>query len=136
MKKSVISVILLCVFALLASCAGDIPPGGDTPAPDPHNGRFVCEYGSITFNGDGIYAECEFTDAFAALTGLPAGKSEASYVFLFHNEKMRWDKAEYFRLTVDGKSVQFPNAVGVTSPECIAFRLDNGETVKFIKENK
>ena len=134
MKNKALFIILLCLLTLFCACAWDVPPGGDTPAPDPHNGRFVCEYGSITFDGDGIYAECDFTEEFAALTGLPAGKSEASYVFLFRNEKWRWDKAEYFRLTVDGKSVQFPNAVGVTSPECIAFRTDDGKTVKFIKE--
>lgn len=136
MKNKALFIILLCLLTLFCSCAWDVPPGGDTPAPGPHSGRFVCEYGSITFDGDGIYAECDFTEEFAALTGLPAGKSEASYVFLFHNEKMRWDKAEYFRLIVDGKSVQFANAIGVTSPECIAFRTDDGETVKFVKEEQ
>jgi len=135
-NKIALLLALICAALLLAACGGsDLPPDDGAPSPKPHEGKFVCEYGSMTFAGDGRNVACEFGEGFAALTGLPAGKSEASCVFLFGGGEWRYDKAEYFRLTVNGESVLFPNASGITDENTIAFRLENGETVIFEKED-
>ena len=136
MKRKVLLALLICAALLLAACGGrDDPPDDGTPSPPAHEGRFVCEYGAMTFAGDGRNVVCEFDESFASLTGLPAGKSEASYVFLFGGGEWRYDKAEYFRLTVNGESALFANAFGITDENRIAFRAESGETVIFEKED-
>lgn len=128
---------ILCgvVIVLLAACGGgDAPPDDGSPEPPALAGVYSCVYGSLTFNGDGRSVAMDFTGEFAALSGLPSDQSEGTYVFLFHNEEWRYDKAEYFRVMLDGESFQFRNALGETSENTVAFFLDGGETVKFEKE--
>ena len=54
----------------------------DTPAPDPHDGTFVSEHGTMVFNGDGESVTIVFDSKLSELTGLPQGETEATYVFL------------------------------------------------------
>ncbi len=53
-----------------------------TPAPDPHDGTFVSEHGTMVFNGDGESVTIAFDSKLSELTGLPQGETEATYVFL------------------------------------------------------
>ena len=87
--------ILLILTALLVCAAcfymlflrsprdgGNYPPVPDTPAPDPHNGLFVSEYGSMEFNGDDTTVIIDFGPELAELSGLPEGRQEGTYTFL------------------------------------------------------
>ncbi len=55
-KRKSCVIFLLCIFLLsLTSCmkdSGNRPYEPDGPAPDPHDGVFVYEDSSLTFNGD------------------------------------------------------------------------------------
>ena len=84
---------LLCVLLaalMLAALAGCVqrpkydnhPYEPDTPAPDPLNGVFTSEGGSMTFNGDGSTIVLDLAEDFAARTGLPAGHSEGTFEFI------------------------------------------------------
>lgn len=88
--KRILCLIFVLLFALtLAGCEADDPPPDldnhpyepDTPAPAAHDGVFVSEHGSMTFTGDGETVVIDFDAELAALTGLPEGKQEGSYVF-------------------------------------------------------
>ncbi|MBR5754491.1 MAG: hypothetical protein IKX97_01530, partial [Erysipelotrichaceae bacterium] len=94
MKKSLR--IMLAVLAVLALVFGAVcytryrqqvkldnyPYEPDTPAPDPHTGTFVSEYGTMTFNGDGKTVVLDIDGELAGLAGLPEGKNEGTYIFL------------------------------------------------------
>ena len=130
MKKPLIITILPVLAAILVSCGvSDKPPSYDTPSPPPLDGEFVSEYGSMTFEGDGRKMILDTTEEFEKLTGIPAGKHEGQYVFLYHNGEWRYDKAEDFRIMLDGESYQFPNEFGQTDEDTVAFRCDGGTMV-------
>ena len=123
------------LMALLVACGGrDLPPDDATPEPTALTGMYAFKYGTMTFNGDGRSVTLDLSEDFAALSGLPSGKNEGSYVFLFHNAEWRRDKAEYFRLIIDGEDYQFRNDIGETKENTVAFLLDSGEKVQFNKE--
>ena len=105
----------LC-FALILGGCGSGRNGGyidrnepyepDTPAPAPHEGVFVSEHGTMTFNGDGKTVLLDFDDDLAGRLGLPAGTQTASYVFRSGNlpphgyVDIRYDAAMTFWLQV------------------------------------
>ena len=96
----------------------------DTPAPDPHNGMFVSEHGTMTFNGDGETVELDLDDELSRLIGLPAGKYTAEYCFLsgdlppHGSMPIRYDVAHELSLSAEDKTVVVD--VGIAA--------DNGST--------
>ena len=60
----------------------NIPYQPDTPEPPAHDGIFVSSYGKMSFNGDGRTVVLEVNEEFSRLSGIPAAKTEAEYVFL------------------------------------------------------
>ena len=53
-RKKYLIIPLMCILLFCAACgAKDTPPDSSLPEPDPHNGVFTSEYGTMTFNGDG-----------------------------------------------------------------------------------
>lgn len=120
MKKIIIFIILLLCVGVLASC-GDLDDIGgqpdnmpyvpDTPAPDPHNGIFVSDHGTMEFNGDGKTVICNFDETAAKVTGLPEGEYEAEYSFMtgelppWGSMPTRYDVAHELRITVGSESV-------------------------------
>lgn len=126
--KKLLTIITAAVIitAILSACAKDRPPDDGSPSPEAHNGTFISEdYGSLTFNGDGNSLTLKLTEKMSEITGIPSGKQNGSYVFLFHNESWRYDKAEYFRITVQNKNYRFRNTIGMTSTDTIAFYADS-----------
>lgn len=123
MKKKNIIIICLLVLAVLVgttvyyfnSQSGVIydnyPYEPDTPAPDPHDGTFVSEHGTMIFNGDGKSITIDFDETLSSLTGLPAGKHEGTYAFLSgdlppHGSiDIRYDVAHEMSITIDGQEV-------------------------------
>ena len=128
----------------------------DTPAPDPHEGTFVSEHGTLTFDGDGLVVDYDFDDDLAAWTGLPAGENRAEYLFLsgdlppHGSVPVRYDVAHELSLNVlsnqvvidlgiaadDGSTASV--GVNMVTPERIPFlfRDENGKwfTVMFNKK--
>lgn len=107
MKKTVI--LIAAAIALLTGCAAEQPPAADSPEPPVHSGKFVSEYGSMTFNGDGESVIIDFQQELADATGLPAGAAEGQYVFTFQQGMYRYDKADSFELTIGECSYSFLN---------------------------
>ena len=107
MKKTVI--LIAAAIALLTGCATEQPPHADSPEPPAHSGKFVSEYGSMTFNGDGESVIIDFQQELADATGMPAGAAEGQYVFTFQQGMYRYDKADSFKLTIGECSYSFLN---------------------------
>ena len=136
-KIFALSVLFLAVF-LLASCgAKDLPPDSDLPEPDPHNGVFTSEYGTMTFNGDGESISFDFTPEFTEATGLLVGEQSGSYVFLFQHGQWHYDKAERFRIADSGASYDFINDFTVTDENTIALQSPfNGEEIILFRKGE
>lgn len=131
MKKVIVLILAAFLVFFAASCGAELPPDDGTPAPAPLDGVYSGDGGTMTFNGDGRSVVCDLTEDLAAKTGLPAGHTEGTYVFLFAHGEWRRDKAETFRLTVDGESFEVPNEPGY-SGDSFAITADR-EPVVFYK---
>ena len=83
----------------------------DTPAPDPHEGAFVSEHGTMVFNGDGSSLVFDFDEELSELTGLPSGEQTGTYVFLsgdlppHGSVDVRYDVAHEWQITLDDTCV-------------------------------
>ena len=127
----------------------------DTPAPDPHEGRFVSEHGTMTFNGDGESVVFDFDEELAGLTGLPAGEQNGTYVFLSGNLPphgsidVRYDIAHELQISTgdisvtvdlglaaeDGSTAQVGVGIVTDTRIPLLFRKDSGSfSVIFEKE--
>lgn len=134
MKKTVIF-LAAAAITLLTSCTTEQPPYADSPEPPAHSGKFVSEYGIMTFNGDGESVIIDFQSELADATGLPTGAADGQYVFTFQRGMYRYDKADSFELTIGECSYSFlnnfqetnENIISVTSP------VAENETLQFIK---
>lgn len=148
--------LLFCGCSLLGPKPDNFPYEPDTPAPDPHDGAFVSEHGSLRFFGDGERIRYEFDEELAEWTGLPAGEQEGTYVFLSGNLPphgsfpVRYDVAHEMQITVgessavidlgiaaeDGGSAA--SGVGIVTPERIPmlFQGDGFFSVLFQKEGE
>lgn len=137
MKKHKYLIIPLMFTLIFCTACGakDTPPDSSLPEPDPHNGVFSSEYGTMTFNGDGASITFDFTPELQEAAGLPGGEQSGTYVFLFQHGQWRYDKAEYFRITVTDASYDFINDFNVTDENTIALQspLNNEETIMFTK---
>lgn len=129
-----LALCLCMVLCLTAACGDDRPPVEDSPAPAPHEGVFLSDYGTLTFPGDGRTVHMKVQAAFSKLSGLPSGEYDATYVFLFQNKEWRYDQAETIRFTVEGRSYSFPLAISATEDDIIAFLMPSDTTATFIKE--
>ena len=136
-RKRIIQITLLtvclCIVFVCSACAGDLPPSDGTPAPAALDGVFTSKYGTLTFDGDGRSIEIDASEELSEKSGLPSGESKGTYVFLFHNEEWRYDKAETLRITVDGVDYTFQNAVGTTNSKTLVFYLPDGSMISFDK---
>ena len=130
MKKNAVLTLslVLLLITLLTACTQDRPPDSSTPAPAAYDGVFAGSYGTLYFNGDGQSIALRVTPELAERTGLPTGENKGTYVFLFHNESIRYDLAEYFRITIDGTSYQFNSVRGRNDPQTVAFYSVNDES--------
>ena len=112
--------ILSLVCGCLCGCIVDDnrPYDPGTPEPDPHDGLFASEHGSLRFNGDGKTVTIDFDEELAKLTGLPAGETEGRYVFLsgdlppHGSVEVRYDTAFELKLSAGETSV----VVGLGEP--------------------
>ena len=137
MKRGIFTIFVLLVcfgtMAALSACGGnDLPPDDGTPDTVSIYGEYLAEYSRLTFLTDHVI-RLDVSEEFAEKSGLPAGKSNGTYVFLFRNEEWRYDNAETLRITVDGVDYTFRNAVGTTNGKTLAFYLPDGSVISFDK---
>ena len=114
MTAAVVLLAVACVYVLFIRSPrdnGNYPAVPDTPAPAPHNGRFVSDHGSLEFNGDDSTVIIDFDAELAEMSGLPAGRQEGTYTFLSgdlppHGSfEIRYDAAHELRITTDEHTV-------------------------------
>lgn len=137
MKKSLIGLLcaIIALTVLLCGCYYDGPPKDDTPEPEPLSGVFSYSDSTMTFCEDGKGVILSISPDTAALTGLPEGESDGTYVFIYQNGSYRRDKSEYFRIMIGDKTYQFRNDLGVTDEDTVAFySLDNKSEIIFEKQ--
>ena len=124
---------MLFTILLTAGCRiYDGPPKDPgTPEPAAHVGTFVSSYGTMTFNGDGKSVTLEVSPEMAALTGLPEGKSEGTYMFMAntppHVYEYRYDLANELHLTVGSLTVVVNNYLNATDEDTISLYMVNSE---------
>ena len=137
MKKRICLVLLLtaALLALSACAQRDLPPDNGTPWPENHSGVYVLGESSLTFDGGGKTVKLDLDKDLAGRMGLPAGKSEGTYAFLFRNESWRYDLAEAFCITVGETSVRYLMTPGSTTAAKISFRLSDGGQAEFVRED-
>ena len=115
-KKRILRIAFLCILLLgLVACSdtGNRPYEPDTPAPAAHEGVFVCEESSLTFNGDGQSIVLSLKGDISDLFELEEGEYKGSYVFLSGDlppqgsVPVRYDTAHELKidLTVNGEGV-------------------------------
>lgn len=116
MKVKVILPLILIVLSLSA-CIYDGPPKTiDIPPVENYNGKFVSDYGTMIFNGDGKTVEVDFTEDLLKIINLPAGKQEATYRFVAntppHKYDTQWDRASDFIVTIGDQYYNFGVMMG------------------------
>ncbi len=93
----------------------------DTPTLPAHDGIFVSDYGTMTFNGDGETVLLDVGSYFSSITGIPEGKTEAVYVFLSGNLPpngsipIRYDTAHELEIIIGEES--FVLNLGIASED-------------------
>ena len=130
MRRRRIIAAVLCLMILAAAGAVIVirnslhrnePPDPGTPEPDPHDGVFACDHGTMTFNGDGKSIELSLSADFARVTGLPEGVSSGTYAFLsgdlppHGSVETRYDVAHELKITAGGTTVVLQ--IGVASAD-------------------
>lgn len=94
-KSATTPMLALALICLLAGCIYDGPPRDmETSDPEPHNGIFVSEAGTLTFSGDGEMVLVEFNAEYADVCGNAPDGAEYLYSFLLYGGLFRYDKAE------------------------------------------
>ena len=136
MKKALIF-LAAAAIALLTGCVTEQPPAADSPEPPAHSGKFVSEYGSMTFNGDGESVTIDFLPELAEATGLPTGAANGQYVFTFQQGMYRYDKADGFELIIGECSYNFLNNFQETNEKriCVLSPCDGKSNLIFEKES-
>ena len=120
-----IMMILLCCSCTGPDDNGNYPYEPDTPAPDPHEGVFISDWGMMTFNGDGESITITVGPELAELFELPQGEYSGKYVFLSgdlppHGSfPIRYDVAHELQLDleVNGKAYSKVFDVGIAAED-------------------
>ena len=149
--------IVLMLFLFGCSPDENKPYEPDTPAPSAHDGRFVSDHGTMSFDGNGEKVTIDFDEYLSGLLGLPEGKQDADYSFLsgdlppVGSVPVRYDTAHELQITIgdkkavidmgiaseDGKTAQ--KGVNMVTPDKIPmlFYQDGVSfNITFLKESK
>ena len=129
-RKTVWKIMSLIILLLLCCCRGpdhdgNFPYEPDTPAPDPHEGVFVSEWGKMVFNGDGESITITVGPELAKLFAIPEGEYSGKYVFLSGDLPpngsfpIRYDVAHELQLDldVDGEAYSKVFDVGIAADD-------------------
>ena len=127
---AVIAALLLCLSACAKS--NDGPPDPGTPEPAPLDGTFVCELGTLVFNGDGKSVTVDFSGEMEEI--IPDG--EMTYYFKWDNFGLcRYDVASVFQLSGGEKNYEFAVTAASDTKIPLVYRTDSKEyTLDLVKE--
>ncbi len=120
MKRSagriLFAALAACVILLASGCAGagspNMPYEPDTPLPENHDGQFISDHGTMTFNGDGSSVVTDFDNELAEMLGIQPGEGEGTYEFLSGDlppagsVEVRYDAAHELKLTLGGETAE------------------------------
>ncbi len=102
MKQLPVITLALIFCLLFAGCGPksyDGPPDPGTPAPPPHEGSFISEYGTMTFNGDGETVYIDFSPEYLEVLESPPNEETYSYAFTWYSfGECRYDVATEFNI--------------------------------------
>ena len=129
-RKILIFALFVLMSLFLSACVqnntlDNYPLEPDGPAPDPHDGVYVSEYGSLTFNGDDESITVQIGKELAQLFELEEGEYEGSYVFLSGNLPphgsfpIRYDAAHELQIDLDNNGTQYSKVfdIGIASED-------------------
>ena len=167
--KVLTTLLLMFMMVLMTGCREqeaepfvdkNMPYEPDTPAPNPHEGVFTSEHGTMTFPGDGENVVIDFDKELSEYLELPEGKQEARYFFMTgilppHGKMpIRYDVAHEFQIIAgegeNRKAVDieigefrdgsFSTGTNCTTADRITFFVDldkNGdwEALDFLKQD-
>ena len=116
MKKRFLQLLsVLFAAVLICGCSGNgnenFPYEPDTPAPAAHQGTFSCEYGTLTFFGDGKNVTADLDNSTGIFGELLSGRLEGTYRFVSdlppHGRvDVRYDTAHGLELTLNKDRAQ------------------------------
>ena len=117
----------LCL--LIASCGPknyDGPPDPGTPEPPPHKGSFICEYGEMTFIGDGKTVYIDFSSEYLEILDNPPNDVMYEYTFTWYSfGSCRYDVATEFKIYNEANDIDLSFSLYLegkgTTEELIAF---------------
>ena len=129
-RKILIFALFVLMSLFLSACVqnntlDNYPLEPDGPAPDPHDGVYVSEYGSLIFNGDDESITVQIGKELAQLFQLEEGEYDGSYVFLSGNLPphgsfpVRYDAAHELQIDLDNNGTQYSKVfdIGVASED-------------------
>ena len=101
------------------------PSRTDAVLPPAHDGVFVSDFGTMTFNGDGRSVVIDAGEYFSVITGIPCGTSEGSYRFLSAADSsgervpVLYDRAEEFEITIGSESYVLRTGIAVNNGNAV-----------------
>lgn len=102
MKQFPVFIITIIICLLFTGCGPksyDGPPDPGTPEPPYHDGSFISEYGTMTFNGDGETVYIDFSPEYLEVLDNPPNEETYSYAFTWYSfGKCRYDVATEFKI--------------------------------------
>lgn len=132
--KRIFAIIMASVMlaVMLTGCG----TSSDTPELKNHNGKYVSEYGSLTFNGDGKSVIVDFSPELLKVTGLSNG--EGTYRFSNYLFKENYYDAMHLSIKVGKNTYRFDNGFVLTSEDRIVVEwvFDNDDDVFIIFERE
>ena len=144
MKQLPVITLALIFCLLFAGCGPksyDGPPDPGTPAPPPHEGSFISEYGTMTFNGDGETVYIDFSPEFLDVLNNPPNEETYSYAFTWYSfGECRYDVATEFKIHNEVSDISLTFSLYLegegTSKDKIAFSYPTpgDQSVIFIRD--
>ena len=102
MKQFPVFIITIIICLLFTGCGPksyDGPPDPGTPEPPYHDGSFISEYGTMTFNGDGETVYIDFSPEYLEVLDNPPNEETYSYAFTWYSfGESRYDVATEFNI--------------------------------------
>lgn len=129
MKQLPVIAILIILCVILAGCiprSNDRPPDPGTPLPPPHEGSFISNYGSMTFNGDGKTVFIDFSPEFLEVLDNPPNEETYYYVFTWYSFGIcRYDTATDYKIYNEASDIDLTFSLYLegkgTTEDMIAF---------------
>ena len=144
MKRLPVLLTTIIICLLFAGCSPksyDGPPDPGTPEPPFHDGIFMSEYGTMTFDGDGETVYIDFSPEYLEVLDNPPNEETYSYVFTWYSfGKCRYDVATEFKLYNDASDTSLNFSLYLegegTTKDRIAFSYPTPDVQNIVFQRK